>query len=247
MCGIVGAVSTRKVAKILVEGLKRLEYRGYDSAGLAVIDQNSNIQLCKKVGKVVVLEDEAKKLAFKGHTGIAHTRWATHGKPTEKNAHPHLSSENIALVHNGIIENYQSLRESLKSEGYNFESDTDTEVIAHIIDKNIKQGSNLLEAVNKTIPLLEGAYGLAVISNKQPETIVVARSGSPLVIGVGIEENFVASDHLALRQVTDKFVYLEEGDIAEITIENYTIYNDSYRHYRTPQKFVVLAHSSPRF
>ena len=227
MCGIVGAVSTRKVSKILIEGLRRLEYRGYDSAGLAVIDMNKNIQLCKRVGKVSILSDAVNHQKYKGFTGIAHTRWATHGKPTEDNAHPHKSNNDIALVHNGIIENYKELKETLKKEGYGFSSDTDTEVIVHLIDKYMKTGSKLLDAVKKSIPHLEGAYGLAVISNKEPERLVVARSGSPLVIGVGIEENFVASDQLALRQVTDQFVYLEEGDIAEITPDRFTIYNDN--------------------
>ena len=225
MCGIVGAVSTRKVARILIEGLKRLEYRGYDSAGLAVIDQDLQIAFCKKVGKVTKLEKSVIERGVNGFTGIAHTRWATHGKPTEKNAHPHVSDGHVALVHNGIIENYKELKEQLIKEGYQFHSDTDTEVIVHIIDKNLKSGVKLLDAVKQAIPQLKGAYGLAVICNDEPEKIVVARSGSPLVIGVGIEENFIASDQLALRQVTDQFIYLEEGDIAEITADSYTIFN----------------------
>ena len=225
MCGIVGAISTRKVEKILIEGLKRLEYRGYDSAGLAIIDQEKNIQVCKKAGKVSVLEQAVFEQGLHGYIGIAHTRWATHGKPTEINAHPHCSDNKVALVHNGIIENYQELKAELIAEGFVFLSDTDTEVIVHLIQKHLKTDCSLLEAVNKTIPQLKGAYGLAVISKSEPDRIIVARSGSPLVIGIGIEENFIASDQLALRQVTDRFVYLEEGDIAEITAKNYTIFN----------------------
>lgn len=225
MCGIVGAVSRRNVTNILIAGLRRLEYRGYDSAGIAIIDESQKISLCRKVGKVSNLEAAVQQQNLKGFTGIAHTRWATHGKPTEENAHPHQSNETIALVHNGIIENYKELKSLLMKEGYIFASDTDTEVIVHLLDKYIKQGSCLLEAVNKVIPILTGAYGLAAISDKEPEKIVVARSGSPLVIGIGIDENFIASDQLALRQVTDRFTYLEEGDVAEITIDDFTIYN----------------------
>lgn len=226
MCGIVGAISTRRVEKILVEGLKRLEYRGYDSAGLAVIDKANVIQVCKKAGKVAVLEQAAIDQGIEGYIGIAHTRWATHGKPTEANAHPHCSADNVALVHNGIIENYQELKAELASEGFVFVSETDTEVIVHLVQKYLAQGMGLLQAVQKAIPQLKGAYGLAVICKAEPGHIVVARSGSPLVIGVGIEENFVASDQLALRQVTDRFVYLDEGDIAEITATGYRIFNE---------------------
>lgn len=226
MCGIVGAASTRKVEKILIEGLKRLEYRGYDSAGLAVINQDKNIQICKKAGKVAILEEAVRQQSIEGYIGIAHTRWATHGKPTEANAHPHGSNQQVALVHNGIIENYQELKEDLIKEGYIFASETDTEVIVHLIEKHLRTKSTLLDAVNKTIPQLKGAYGIAVICRNEPETIVVARSGSPLVIGIGIGENFIASDQLALRQVTDRFVYLAEGDIAEISSSEYCIYNN---------------------
>ena len=225
MCGIVGAVSHRNIQKILVEGLKRLEYRGYDSAGLAVIDNVNKIDIVKEVGKVAVLEAAAKIAGVKGHIGIAHTRWATHGKPTAANAHPHYSSDKFALVHNGIIENHQELRENLIKDGYSFASETDTETIVHLIDKAFKQTSNLLEAVNKVIPQLEGAYGLAIICKEDNNRIIAARSGSPLVLGLGVDEMFLASDQLALRQVTDQFIYLEEGDVADITADTYAIYN----------------------
>ena len=224
MCGIVGAVAGRKVSKILIEGLKRLEYRGYDSAGISVLE-NDKLEVCKRAGKVAVLEKAVIEKRYKATTGIAHTRWATHGKPCEENAHPHTSGNDIALVHNGIIENYQEHKKKLQEDGYVFVSQTDTEVIAHLIDKYY-QGS-LLAAVQTVVPMLEGAYGLAVIHRKEPDTIIAARSGSPLVIGVGIDENFIASDQLALRQVTDRFVYLEEGDIAEISSEQYRIFNNS--------------------
>lgn len=236
MCGIVGAVSTRKVEKILIEGLKRLEYRGYDSAGIAILDQNKEIQICKKAGKVAVLEAAVKDLGLEGYIGIAHTRWATHGKPTEVNAHPHISSEHVVLVHNGIIENYQELKEELQKEGFTFASETDTEVIVHLIEKHLLEKLTLLESVNKTIPLLKGAYGIAVICKDEPGKIIVARSGSPLVIGIGIEENFIASDQLALRQVTDRFVYLAEGDIAEITTNSYSIFNKGKKVERAVEK-----------
>ncbi|NRB37320.1 MAG: glutamine--fructose-6-phosphate transaminase (isomerizing) [Pseudomonadales bacterium] len=226
MCGIVGAVASRNVTNILIEGLYRLEYRGYDSAGLAVIDADKNLNICKREGKVINLDNAAKEENVSGTTGIAHTRWATHGKPCEENAHPHSSNNEIAVVHNGIIENYEQLREELKKDGYEFLSETDTETIVHLIHKNLKTADNLLDAVNKTIPQLKGAYGLAVIDKRDDGKIIVARSGSPLVIGVGIDENFIASDQLALRQVTDRFVYLEEGDIAEIRLDGFTIYAD---------------------
>lgn len=233
MCGIVGAVSTRVVTKILLEGLKRLEYRGYDSAGISVIDEKQEIQVCKRVGKVSILDDAVREENIRGYTGIAHTRWATHGKPSEENAHPHTSSDTLALVHNGIIENYRELKEELQAEGYIFSSDTDTEVIVHLIDRKMRKGLDLLDAIRIVIPKLRGAYGLAVICSSEPDRIIVARSGSPLVIGVGIEENFVASDPLALRQVTDRFVYLEEGDIADIRMQAYTIYQDGLKVERT--------------
>ena len=226
MCGIVGAIAEREVSGILLEGLKRLEYRGYDSAGLALINQSTHsIAHIKAVGKVQKLIDAAAKSKAKGHIGIAHTRWATHGKPTIANAHPHKSSD-VAIVHNGIIENFEVLRNKLVKAGYQFITETDTETIAHLIHQARKDGKvSLLDAVKRTIKLLHGAYGLCVIDNTQPDQIIVARSGSPLVIGVGIGENFVASDPLALGQVTDRYVYLEEGDIAKVTLNSYEIWH----------------------
>lgn len=218
MCGIVGAIGQRNVKEILIEGLKRLEYRGYDSAGVALINRKSlELSCVKTAGKVQALEDKLKESPLDGPIGIAHTRWATHGKPTQENAHPHMSSDRVALIHNGIIENFMDLKEGLQKEGYEFLTETDTEVIVHLIHMFLdKEDMKLFEAVNKTVSMLEGAYGLAVIDREDPKRIVVARSGSPLIIGVGIGENFIASDPAALGQVTDRFIYLEEGDIAEI-------------------------------
>jgi glucosamine--fructose-6-phosphate aminotransferase (isomerizing) len=233
MCGIVGAIAEREVREILLEGLKRLEYRGYDSAGLAFISPTpdsraTTINTIKTVGKVNKLVTAAAKANARasGRLGIAHTRWATHGKPSVANAHPHMSGSDIALVHNGIIENYEALRVELKKAGYSFITDTDTEAIAHLIHANRAGGKvSLVAAVKKTVKKLEGAYGLCVIDNTEPDKLVVARSGSPLVIGVGIGENFVASDPLALGQVTDRFIYLEEGDIAQVERQAITIWH----------------------
>ncbi|WP_373081284.1 glutamine--fructose-6-phosphate transaminase (isomerizing) [Zhongshania sp.] len=222
MCGIVGAVAQREVPGILLEGLRRLEYRGYDSAGMAVVTDNGGLDTRKEVGKVQKLADELESRPLAGRIGIAHTRWATHGKPSEINAHPHNSGD-IALVHNGIIENHAELRERLEKLGYAFVSQTDTETIVHLMHYNYQKSGDLLEALRATIPELEGAYGLAVIHANEPQRVICARKGSPLVIGLGIGENFIASDQLALRQVTDRFVYLEEGDIAEIYTDHYII------------------------
>tara|TARA_R110001592_G_scaffold1874_33_gene11587 strand:+ start:607 stop:2436 length:1830 start_codon:yes stop_codon:yes gene_type:complete len=227
MCGIVGAVAQREVSGILLEGLRRLEYRGYDSAGMAIIDPSGDIQNRKRVGKVQMLSEELLASPLLGRVGIAHTRWATHGQPSEINAHPHLSGD-IALVHNGIIENHAELRLRLEKLGYVFLSQTDTETIVHLIHHYYKDQKNLMAALKLTIADLHGAYGLALINSAEPERILCARKGSPLVIGIGIGENFIASDQLALRQVTDRFVYLEEGDIAEITPDEYTIYNSEF-------------------
>lgn len=240
MCGIVGAIAEREVREILLEGLKRLEYRGYDSAGLAFISPTPNalatqINTIKTVGKVNKLVSAVSKSKAKasGRIGIAHTRWATHGKPSVANAHPHLSGADIALVHNGIIENYEALRAEQRKAGYTFDTDTDTETIAHLIHANRAGGKvSLLSAVKKTVKRLEGAYGLCVIDNTEPDKLVVARSGSPLVIGVGISENFVASDPLALGQVTDRFIYLEEGDIAQVERASITIWHKGKKVYR---------------
>ena len=224
MCGIVGAVAQRDVAEILINGLHRLEYRGYDSAGVAVVDPNHELHRVRCLGKVKALDEAVAAKPLIGGTGIAHTRWATHGEPSEANAHPHTSG-NFAVVHNGIIENHEELRELLKSRGYVFNSQTDTEVIAHLVNWEMRTASNLLEAVQKTVKQLTGAYGMVVLDREHPEHLVAARSGSPLVIGLGIGENFLASDQLALLSVTRRFIYLEEGDIAEITRRTVDIYD----------------------
>ena len=224
MCGIVGAVAQRDVAEILVEGLRRLEYRGYDSAGIAVIHQGE-LSRTRRVGKVQELSSALEITPLSGGTGIAHTRWATHGEPTERNAHPHLSEGDIAVVHNGIIENHSKLRERLKGLGYVFSSDTDTEVICHLVHHELKTAASLLLAVQATVKQLEGAYGTVVIDRRDSERMVVARSGSPLVIGYGLGENFVASDQLALLPVTRSFAFLEEGDVAEITRRQVNIFD----------------------
>ena len=224
MCGIVGAVAERNVTAILLEGLKRLEYRGYDSAGVAVFTNAGKLERMRRPGKVSELEQALAGEPLVGRLGIAHTRWATHGAPCERNAHPHFSGD-LAVVHNGIIENHEVLREQLKGLGYVFTSDTDTEVIAHLLNHKLKDHSDLTTALKATVKELHGAYGLAVISASQPDRVVAARSGSPLVIGLGLGENFLASDQLALRQVTDRFMYLEEGDIADIRRESVSIWD----------------------
>lgn len=225
MCGIVGAVAQRDIAEILLEGLRRLEYRGYDSAGLAVVDHQGYMQRIRRVGKVQALSDAVAESPMTGGTGIAHTRWATHGEPTEHNAHPHVS-EHIAVVHNGIIENYESLRALLIERGYHFTSETDTEVIAHLTHWEQQQaGGSLLEVVQRVIPQLRGAYGTVVMDARHPDVLVTARSGSPLVIGCGMGENFIASDQLALLPVTRRFIFLEEGDIAEVTRRTVKIFD----------------------
>lgn len=226
MCGIVGAIAERNITEILVEGLKRLEYRGYDSAGVAVLGKNGTISDCKRVGKVVNVQQGLKDNPLAGCLGIAHTRWATHGKPSEANAHPHFSGDHkIAVVHNGIIENHHQLRASLKEKGYQFESQTDTETVVHLIDDCWKEDGDFFTAVRRAIAQLDGAYALAVIAADEPEKIIVAREGSPLVIGVGYGENFIASDPLALRMITDQFIYLDEGDVAVVTLNAITVFD----------------------
>ena len=217
MCGIVGAVAQRDVSAILVEGLKRLEYRGYDSAGVAIVDHNGKLQRERQLGKVQELATALEEKPLLGGTGIAHTRWATHGAPSQTNAHPHFSSDNIAIVHNGIIENHEALRTQLQALGYVFVSETDSEVIAHLVHHQLKSANSLVNAVQAAAKQLEGAYGTVVIDSNDKDRIVVARSGSPLVIGYGVGENFIASDMLALLPVTRKFSFLEEGDVAEVT------------------------------
>ena len=217
MCGIVGAVAERNIVPVLVEGLKRLEYRGYDSAGIAVVQANHQLGLCRTVGKVSQLENKLKDKPLSGRLGVAHTRWATHGGVTEANAHPHLSGDRVAVIHNGIIENYEPLRDELIAKGYEFKSETDTEVAAHLIHDYLKQGHDLLNALRLAVQRFVGAYALLAFDAKDPERIVVSRIASPLVIGLGIGENFVASGVPALLSVTQRFIYLEQGDIAEIT------------------------------
>ena len=224
MCGIVGAIAQRNVAKILLEGLSRLEYRGYDSSGVA-INNETGVRAHRSVGKVQALKDKFEAQPLDGKLGIAHTRWATHGKPSEENAHPHFSSDDLALVHNGIIENHETLRRELKDKGYEFKSETDTEVIVHLIHDALKSEPNFVQAVKNALECLHGAFAIAVTLNEENERLVVARKGSPLVVGVGIEENFVASDQLALLHVTDQFIFLEEGDVAELTRDGITVYD----------------------
>ena len=225
MCGIVGAVAQRDIAEILLEGLRRLEYRGYDSAGVAVVTAEGQVTRLRRLGKVAKLAEAAETTPLVGGTGIAHTRWATHGEPSEANAHPHIS-EHIIIVHNGIIENHEPLRELLMERGYIFASETDTEVVAHLVHWEQKQqGGTLLEVVLRVIPQLRGAYGMVIMDSRDPSVLVAARSGSPLVICRGVGENFIASDQLALLPVTRRFIYLEEGDIAEITRRDVKIVN----------------------
>ena len=225
MCGIVAAAARREVSEILLEGLRRLEYRGYDSAGMALVDNEHNLQLHKQQGKVCELEKAQKLRPYFGCTGIAHTRWATHGEPSGVNAHPHVSGERIALVHNGIIENHMALRAELLAQGYEFASATDTEVVVHLLHQSLAGGRSLLEAMQETVRRLEGAYALAAVDTEHPDQVVAARRGSPLVIGVGIGENFLASDQLALRQVTDRFIFLEEGDVVQMTPSSLQIFD----------------------
>ncbi|MBN8280007.1 MAG: glutamine--fructose-6-phosphate transaminase (isomerizing) [Gammaproteobacteria bacterium] len=215
MCGIVGAIAERNVVPILMEGLRRLEYRGYDSAGLAVLT-DGHLQRQRRMGKVAELQSALDAEPLKSTIGIAHTRWATHGVPSERNAHPHISHDGLAIVHNGIIENHEDLRDELKALGYHFTSDTDTEVIAHRIHHHLKKTPNLFEAVQATVAELEGAYALVVMSEANPGQLILARCGCPVVVGLGDGENFVASDVSALLPVTRRFIFLEEGDVAEI-------------------------------
>ena len=224
MCGIVGGIAERNLAQILVEGLKRLEYRGYDSAGISVLGDDQIVRE-RQVGKVAVLEKAVSQRQLYGTLGIAHTRWATHGEPTQENAHPHVSGS-IAVVHNGIIENYQELKCVLQAEGYVFSSQTDTEVVAHLIHRASEAQSEpcLLDAVQSILPLLHGAYALGVICSKHPNQLIAVRAGSPLVVGVGIGENFISSDQLALLPVTNRFIYLEEQDVVCLTRDAIEIY-----------------------
>ena len=234
MCGIVAAAARREVSEILLEGLRRLEYRGYDSAGMALIDDEHGLRIHKRKGKVAELEKAQREQPYYGTTGIAHTRWATHGEPSGVNAHPHISGRRVALVHNGIIENHATLRAELVEEGYEITSATDTEVIAHLLHRSLATGGTLLQAMQQTAAKLEGAYALAAIDTQTPDTVVGARKGSPLVVGVGIGENFLASDTMALRQVTDRFIYLEEADLVCITPASVQVYSADGREVKRP-------------
>lgn len=225
MCGIVGAVAKRNVIPTLLEGLKRLEYRGYDSAGIAVIDENNQLHYTRTQGKVAKLVESLEKHSYKGNIGIAHTRWATHGAPCEKNAHPQISGSSIAVVHNGIIENYKTIRETLQAEGVVFSSDTDTEIVPHLIGQYLAKHQDFLAAVRDAVKKLSGAYALGVINQNTPKHLIAVRSGSPLVIGLGKGEYFLASDMIALLPVTRQFILLEEGDIADITLDGVTIFD----------------------
>jgi len=242
MCGIVGAVSKRDITPVLLHGLNRLEYRGYDSAGIAVLDNDGSIQRVRAVGKIKNLEKALSSTPANGFIGIGHTRWATHGEPTAKNAHPHVCNDCVAIVHNGIIENHEALREEQIKAGFSFTSDTDTEVIVHQIQKYLNEDNSLFEAVKNSINDLEGAYALGVISTSEPDTLICARKGSPLVIGVGEDENFIASDMSALLSETNQFIILQEGDMAIIKSSNIDVFDEAvdkgeYAHYMLKEIF----------
>ncbi|MEE9160246.1 MAG: glutamine--fructose-6-phosphate transaminase (isomerizing), partial [Gammaproteobacteria bacterium] len=241
MCGIVGAVAQRDVTPILLEGLKRLEYRGYDSAGIAVLNNRDMLERIRVAGKIRDLEQAIDGNHLLGNTGVAHTRWATHGKPTIENAHPHVCRDQVALVHNGIIENHEKLRKQQRNLGYEFISDTDSEVIVNQIHDYLEKGENLLAAVMKTTDMLEGAYALGVINHSDPDRIIATRSGSPLVIGVGIGEHFIASDVFALLPVTQQFIFLEEGDVADIRRDTLTIYDKNRNIVQRPVRLSELS------
>lgn len=225
MCGIVGVVAGRNIPSILLQGLQRLEYRGYDSSGVAVIDEAGELSVCRRPGKVQNLLQAMEDQPIRGKTGIAHTRWATHGIVNEVNSHPHSSGQRVSLVHNGIIENHNVLRDELKKAGYVFASDTDSEVVVHLIDSYLEQGHSLLESVRAAIKRLEGAFAIAAVSPLFPDQIVAARWGCPLVVGKGIDENYVASDVLALNAVTDRFIFLEEGDLVDVKADSLDFWN----------------------
>lgn len=225
MCGIVGAVAQRDIALILLDGLKRLEYRGYDSAGIATVVAGNHIDRLRTCGKVHELETALQKHSLVGKTGIAHTRWATHGKPSESNAHPHMSGDQVALVHNGIIENHDSLRQRLLAAGYRLDSETDTEVVAHMIHQKLQGDHDLLQSVQSTVALLEGAYALGIVHAKEPDRLIGVCNGAPMVIGLGIEENFIASDSYALASLAERIIYMEKGDIVDLRRDSYTVYD----------------------
>lgn len=244
MCGIVGAAAKRPVAGMLLDGLKKLEYRGYDSAGLAAIDSHHQLKCLRVVGKVKELENALHAHTMHAHTGIAHTRWATHGAPSEKNAHPFLSHDEFALVHNGIIENHVELRDQLTSDGYQFHSDTDTEVVVHLIHQHFSIHQDLLKAVRSAVDKLQGAYALGVIAKKFPGRVIAVRQGSPLVIGKGQGENYIASDPLALLSLTQQFIYLEDNDLADVTLESIKIYDKNLEIVQRDQHMLTIQQDS---
>ena len=241
MCGIVGVVAQRHVTPILLEGLKRLEYRGYDSAGIAIVNGNSAIERLRAPGKVQQLEEELKAKPLKAGLGIAHTRWATHGEPSTRNAHPHVCRDKVALVHNGIIENHAELRDQQTLAGHEFTSDTDTEVVVNLVYDYLQKDMSLVKAVSAAICDLEGAYALGVVTVAEPDTLVVARRGSPLIIGLGIGENYIASDVFALLPVTQRFIFLEDGDLAEIRRERVTIFDAAGKVVQRPESTSKLS------
>lgn len=243
MCGIVGAVATRPIANLLINGLKKLEYRGYDSAGVAVID-DQQLKCLRVAGKVRELEHAMHEHPFQGHIGIAHTRWATHGVPSERNAHPFISHDEFALVHNGIIENHAEFRDQLQQDGYRFNSETDTEVVVHLIHKNYSRTKDLLQAVRATVKELRGAYALGIISKQHPGRLIAVRQGCPLVIGKGQGENFIASDPLALLSVTQQFIYLEDNDLADVTLNETKIYDKHDMLIHRQQHTLSISHDS---
>lgn len=240
MCGIVAGIAQRNIVPILLEGLKKLEYRGYDSAGIAILDKKQHLIRRRTVGKVEALEKAIVPEYLSGDIGIAHTRWATHGKPSECNAHPHISGSNIALVHNGIIENYLPLRQELIKAGYSFESETDTEIIAHLLSQELKNNNNFLSAVQKATTRLEGAFAVVFLYRDKPQSLIAVRKGSPLMVGLGDGENFIASDHLALLPVTQQFIYLHEGDIVEIGLEKVNFYDSNGKEVHRPKHLINL-------
>jgi len=249
MCGIVGAIAERDVVPILMDGLRRLEYRGYDSAGIAIRNEAQQLQRIRSVGKVAELQSLLDAATVDGPLGIAHTRWATHGMPAERNAHPHMSGEQVAIVHNGIIENHAELRDELEQQGFVFNSDTDTEVIAHLLAALLAKGQGIRAATRNAVGRLVGAYALAVINPADPDRMVVARAGSPLVIGIGAGEHFIASDVFALLPVTQRFVFLEEGDLAEVRRDGVSVFDEDgnpvEREVRTSQLCASKAEKGP--
>ena len=245
MCGIIAAYAQRNVTPILLEGLRRMEYRGYDSAGIAVLDKDYNIHRTRALGKVAMLAEKLEKASMDSGIGIAHTRWATHGEPSEANAHPHNSTEQFSVVHNGIIENHDTLRAELKSAGYEFGSQTDTEVVVHLIHSEVsKAGGDYLQGVKNAIAQLHGAYALAILNTQQPDRLLAVRKGSPLLVGIGIGEYFLASDTAALIPVTQEFIYLEDGDFVDICEAKLTILDETGAEVKRPIKTSSLTENA---